>query len=281
MADLYEHNDPMTGQNYICGLLPANMETMRAEPQMKDEYTLIPESEWPKKSEDVFEQYMPFVWDQGSQGSCGGHAADAAFTAAWNYQFAESGKSPLEFSPTFVYGNCNNGVDNGSRPEDLLAVLRDTGTCLRKTVGPGDIYSRNYPKAAYEEALRFRAERQVVFHTFEEMVTLRLQNKAVFTGIFVGNRFTPDANGVIAKWDGSRVGGHATAQIGPVEYRSGLGWGVWTLNSWSKRWGLGGWAWLHRSFFDGGLPVFAGVAITSCRSDPKDTTPTPDPKLAA
>ena len=84
MADLYEHDDPMTGGKFICGLLPANMETMRAEPQMKDEYEVIPESEWPKKSEDVFEQFMPFVWDQGNQGSCGGHGADAAFTAQWN-----------------------------------------------------------------------------------------------------------------------------------------------------------------------------------------------------
>lgn len=270
------YTDP-SGNKFQCGLLPADKDTMSAAPQFKDTYEVIPISEWPKKGGPTLTDFMPFRWNQGNQNSCGGHGGGAAFTAAFNFQFSEAGKKVLEFSPTFLYGLVNGGRDNGCRPNQLMQALESTGICLRSTVGPGQIYKSSFPAAAFEEAKRFRADRQVVINTFEELGTAILKGHAVHSGIFCGNRFTPDMNGILPDWDGRKVGGHSTAQIGGLEFRQGRGWGAWTLNSWFP-WGLDGWAWVPRSYFDGGLPDFSAIGIVSCRFDPKDDTPTPEPR---
>lgn len=256
------------------GLIPADMDAMRSAPQYAEAFPAIPKSQWPKKGGGL-RGFMPFVWDQGQQGSCGGHGGDAAFTAAWNYQFAEN-RTPLEFSPTFLYGLCNGGKDQGSTPQDLRAALLDQGTCLRSTVGPGQIYSRNFPASALTEAKRFRAGLAPVVTTFEDMVSASLRGHALFSGIFCGKSFKPNSQGVVPEWDRATVGGHCTAQIGEFEVIDGKP-GLWTLNSWSKSWGVDGWCWLPRSYFDGGLPAFGAVAIVSCLPDPGDATPTPTP----
>lgn len=259
------------------GLLPANLQTMMAVPQYAEVFPKIPRSQWPRKGGGL-RRFMPFRWNQGVQGSCGGHGGTAAFTAKWNEQF-HTNKPAYEFSPTFLYGMTNGGRDAGSRPEDLREALMSRGVCLRSTVGPGQIYYQNYPKKAFDEAKRFRVDQAPVLWTFEDMVSAILRGHAVFSGFFCGNNFTPDANGLMPEWDraqqrGWYVGGHCTAQIGEVEYIEGRGWGVWSLNSWFP-WGIDGWSWMPESYFPEGLKAFGAVAITSVIPDPEETATVP------
>ncbi|MDB5310663.1 MAG: hypothetical protein JWO38_4865 [Gemmataceae bacterium] len=267
------------GRTVGLGLRPADMGVMRAQPQYVSTLQTIPRSQWPKKGGGL-RRFFRYSWDQGQQGSCGGHGGAAAFTAAWNYQ----GQTDHEFSPTYLYGLVNGGQDRGSTPEDLKTALETTGICLRSTVGPGEIFARSFPPTANGEAANYRADNQLVFTTFDELATAIIREQAVFTGIFCGGRFTPDANGLLPDWDGRQVGGHCTAQIGELEYIPGRGWGAWTKNSWRGDWGVDGWAWVGESYFgnghdQAGLAAFAGVAIVSVRRDPQ-APPIPDPVAA-
>lgn len=257
------------------GLKPADMNVMRVAPQYADAFPKIPESQWPTKGGGL-RAYMPFVEDQNGYGSCGGHGSSAALTAAWNYQFGEASKPSFHFSPVYLYGLVNGGRDNGSTPQDLRQALLDNGCCLISTVPEKDIYSRNYPASAATEASRFKVAQAPVITTFEEVATAAVREQATFSGIFCGNNFNPDANGLLPEWDRRQVGGHCIGTFGELE-KINSRWGVWFLNSWGTGWGKGGWAWMPRSYFDGGLPAFGAVAIVSCLPDPNDSTPTPTP----
>lgn len=269
--------DPITsnGTVYLTGLRPAGPK-MQAAAEYTAAFDLIPEADWPDRGGGL-RDFFPFDWDQNPNNSCGGHGAGAAFNTAWNFQ----GEELKEFSPDFLYALCNGGSDNGSMPDDLLEELQRTGVCLRATGPHGKIYRQQYGQTAVAEAGRFRADQVFTFRTFAELATAVLRRQACFTGIFCGNSFNPDAAGRLPEWDratnrlGQYVGGHCTAQIGELEKVAGRGWGVWTRNSWGRRWGKDGWAWTPRSYFDGGLPVFLGCAVVSCRRDPQDVEPAP------
>jgi hypothetical protein len=266
------------GTEFKTGLRAPDPKRMRAAPQYQAAYTLIPQSEWPTKGGGL-RNYMKWRENQGQYGSCGGHGSSAALTAAINYQRARSGKDPLHLSPTFLYGLCNGGSDNGSAPDDLRQAILDSGCCLISTVPEGAIYSRRYPSDSYTEAKRFKGDQLLVLSTFEEMVTANLREEALFSGIFCGGNFNPSRLGVMPEFDGREVGGHCTAQIGELEKINGV-WGLWTLNSWGASWGVDGWCWLPRSYFDGGLPSFGAVAIVSVMPDPMDSETPPAPVAA-
>lgn len=262
------------------GLKPSDMRTVRATmTAYADALGLIPRDQWPKEGGGGLMPFMKYRWNQGQQGSCGGHGATAAFTAAWNYQ----GGTDHEFSPTYTYSLVNGGQDNGSIPEDLMKALSNHGTCLRSTVGPNEIYQSRYSaqqkQQAAAESARFRAGKQYLITSFDEMGTAMLRNHAVYTGIFIGGRFRPDGNGIVPAWDGSQSGGHCTAQIGKLVNINGV-WYAGTLNSWFP-WGVDGQAYLPESYFGNGhdragLANFAGVAIVDCLIDPAEPAfPTP------
>lgn len=263
------------------GLLPADKMVMSKEPLYTSAFPTIARSDWPKSGKaGGLRQFMPFRWNQGSQNSCFGHGTGAAFTSAWNFSYNEN-KPVYEFSPTFIYGLANGGVDQGARPEQGIKILKE-GVCLRSTVGAGNIYSQNFPSTAYEERKRFKADQIFLITSFDEMVSAALRGQAMAPGIFIGNNYRPDANGILPKWDGRRVGGHDIATIGEYEYIEGRGHGLWVLGSWGNTFGLDGWQWHHESYFGngqdgGGLDAFGCLCIVSCLPDPNDMTPTPKP----
>lgn len=266
------------------GLKPADMSVMRAAPQYVEAYPLIPESQYPKPGEKKGGTFSLSL-DSSSQAqtsACGGYGSVNAFAAQWNFTHNEK----RVFSHDYVYGMVNGGRDQGSRPEELRDQLVNGGVCLKTTVGPQEIYSSRYPQAAHTEAKRFRADQAPVITTPQELITAILRGQGVFSGLWCGGNFRPNAKGIIPPWDGRRVGGHCTAQIGEIENIDGVLY-AWTLNSWFERgktgmWGVNGWAAVPiMSYFPRGLYDFAAVAIVSVRSDPNDPTPTPEPQTAA
>ena len=272
--------DPVISNNteFKTGLRAPDMKRMRAAPQYTSAYPLIPASEWPKKGGGL-RKFMQFRENQNPFGSCGGHGSSAALTAAINYQRARNLKEPIHLSPTFLYGLCNGGSDNGSSPDDLRQAILTDGCCLIDTVPEGQIYSKRYPTQAYTEAKRFKGDQLLVLSNFEEMASANLREQALFSGIFCGGNFNPDSNGIMPDFDGRQVGGHCTAQIGELEIINGVP-GLWTLNSWGADWGVDGWCWLPRSYFDAGVRVFGAVAIVSVLPDPLDAEPMPAPVAA-
>lgn len=249
------------------GLKPETL-LMKALPKYVTEAApVIPEKDWPRKGGGL-RDFFPFDWDQNPQSSCGGHGSTISFNAAWNF----AGQVRHEFSPDYTYSLCNGGQDNGSVPDDLLKALTQTGTCLRSTVGHGQIFRNSYDAAkADAEAKRFKADAVLTFTTFEELATAMLRRQGVYTGVFCDtNYMTPDAKGRLHK-GGRNVGGHCTSQIGELEFMDDLQeWGAWTRGSWGKRFGQDGWYWTPRSYFDEGLRSFTGCVVVSAQRDPQD-----------
>jgi C1A family cysteine protease len=68
-------------------------------------------------------------------------------------------------------------------------------------------------------------------------------------GITWGNEMTPDSQGCIRSFSGRGGGGHAVVFCGyvpdsDVGARSSTGWWLLLKNSWSKRWGKSGYAYV-------------------------------------
>jgi len=265
------------GTEYKTGLKPPDKARMMARPQYVGAYPTIPQSQWAKSP--GLRKLMPWVEDQNPEGSCGGHGASASHTAAINEQRVRAGLNALHLSPTYLYGQCNGGRDNGSAPDDLAQAIEEKGCCLIETVPEHDIYSRRYPPAADIEAARFKGDQLLTTNTFEEMATASIRVQSQFAGIFCGGNFNPNPDGTMPEFDGREVGGHCIAPIGELECIDGV-WGIWTLNSWGPDWGKNGWCWLPRSYFDAGLPAFHGIAIISVKPDPLDSGVPPAPIAA-
>lgn len=192
--------------------------------------------------------------------NCVGHGAVAGFAVS----FARSGQRPRRFSPCFVYAQINGGADRGAVVADALDELRQTGVCLESTVGPGRIWKRDLPAAAYDEAKRYRVEQAYQLRSFDEVVAATLLGFPVVFGVEIGQRFEPDADGFVPDRAGGG-GGHCMCGVGPRQ-RGGR-WYLTTLNSWSRRWGAGGYCHLPESYFDGDVDAFA---VQAAREDDRD-----------
>jgi hypothetical protein len=234
---------------------------MKAHPKTyEDIFGDIPRSEWPQSYS--LRHLFPFMWNQGSQGSCGGHGGAACAVARWNGQ----GKTQREFSPTYLYGLVNRGQDNGSTPEDLDVAMRTHGLCLRSTVGPGKIHPPFSPQAA-EESKRFKIEQTYRVTTIEGMVSALLREHPLFNGIWCGNNFDPDSQGYLPEYRGGG-GGHCMANLGYV-IRNGRIY-LEKPNSWGNGWGAGGWCYEPQSYAEAGFRSFACFAVVACGEDPLD-----------
>ena len=263
------HYTNAKGQVFKTGLNPEGPR-MKLAPTYAAAYPVIDPKDYPRKCGGL-RDYFPFDWNQNPQSSCGGHGSTTAFNAAWNFQ----GETLHEFSPDYTYSLCNGGRDEGSMPDELLDALTLRGTCLRSTVGHGQIYRGSYDTAkADAEAARFKADAVLTVGTEGELITAVLRRQAAYTGVMVDESyFNPDAKGRV-RHGGNVVGGHCTAQIGEYEYMDDLNsGGIWTRGSWGKGYGLDGWVWTPMSYFRIGFQSFRGCVVIAAKRDPQEATP--------
>jgi hypothetical protein len=232
---------------------------------------VLPKNLWKNHS---LRPYTPSIYDQGENGSCTGHASAGGFGTAWSL----AGFTPRRFSPCFVYGLINGGQDKGASVLDTLKVMRDIGICLESTVGPGDIWQRNWPQSARQEASRFKGIAFEAINSFDEMVSACMMNKVVVFGLFVGNRFMrPNPDGRTPKWDGVRgKTGHALYAAGVRFFDGEDSPRLEVPNSWSPGWGDRGWCYLDRSYVDNQLDFFEAYALDVVEADPQEAGP-PEP----
>jgi hypothetical protein len=224
----------------------------------------IPESEF---TEQDFEPFAPKPYDQGQTSACGGHAEAAALDTA--IALVEDERPRL--SAFFAYGLVNGGRDQGSSIPDLLHAAETTGICLESTVPPGRVFGP-YPKAAYEEAKRFKIETAYDLASWPDYLSAFQRNFPVVCGIDIGGQFEPSADGVLPDFKPSREGvlGHAICLIGKKKINGR--WYAKMLNSWGSRWGIRGCAYLPESYHQ---RTFGAWAVRCVRPDPLDPTPSP------
>lgn len=203
---------------------------------------LLPESEWVEFDE---EDSGP-VLDQDGYGACNGFAAvdsliDARYVAGLPY---------VPLSPWYIYGTLCNGWDRGSTIDDALRHLRDVGTCEDSLVPYGTINPRRFNEAAHSNAARYRIEvGGLIDETADGFAWImscvqRRQpvNFSVHVGISFGNL---DGDGCPPAWPG--WANHAVRSCrGAKRCRNGE-WAFKWKNSWTRQWGLDGYAWCKRA----------------------------------
>lgn len=216
----------------------------------------LPERVDPRRSELAEKGWLQ-VEDQGQIGSCQGQS----LTECLEYCYAVATGAVEQFSRMYAYllSQQFDGI-NGDRGSTLNGGTKAArqGIC-RESVGP---YTRSYPgrgwmtATMHEDAKNFRLKSHTELKSAEAIRNyIGAGAGIVQIGIMWGNEMTPDSNGIIRRFTGSGGGGHAVTLDGYVPWQdvgvqNAAGYYFLLKNSWSKRWGKQGRAYVDPSAVD-------------------------------
>jgi C1A family cysteine protease len=191
------------------------------------------------------------VEDQGQQGSCQGQSLSCCGEFA--HAFATGEVIQISRQYAYIASQMENNIraDNGSTLEGGTRAFKK-GFPL-ESVAP---YAGNrYPGWGYiTQAMRDKAIYKLNSHT--EMKSAEQVKQFIGSGVGIvqlgiswGNEMTPDGQGCIISFSGRGGGGHAIVFCGyvpdsDVGVKSSAGWWLLLKNSWSKRWGKSGYAYV-------------------------------------
>jgi hypothetical protein len=170
-----------------------------------------------------------------------------------------------ELSAGHVYGRINAGRDQGAMLADAIEVLAEEGVCPSTLVPDLEWHKRNWPSDTAERAKRYRVVKYLDCPTFPEIMSAIQAGKIGAFAIDVGNDFEVDADGWLHDLRGSR-GGHALPCLGADYHAQRQTWGLLAQNSWDQDWGLGGYAYVPRSYFRGDWNDFWAIEVTTSPS---------------
>jgi hypothetical protein len=215
----------------------------------------LPERCDPRKSSLASQGWLK-VEDQGQIGSCQGQSLTECMEFC--YTVATGGVIQLSRMYAYIASQKENNIrtDSGSTLEGGTKAARK-GICTEIT-GP---YPSRYPgwgwitSAMVEEAQRFKLESLVEMKSAEQIKQFIGSGVGIVQiGIAWGNAMTPDRDGCIRSFSPGG-GGHAVVFAGyvpdsDVGVASGSGWWALLKNSWSKRWGKEGYAYVSPRAID-------------------------------
>ena len=253
------------GDYRVLGLLPPSEAVSAPPPDFVSARKVFPRSEWRDIS---LRHYGVPIMDQKQSSACGGFATCAAFSVGWY----ASGQPQYRFSPFWIYGLCNHGRDAGLVLSDALAALIEHGVAREEAVPSGAMFRSQFPTTAFSDA-RCHKVMAWKLSSFDELGSALAQGLTVVSGIMVGQNLGKlDSEGVCPLPD-RIVGGHAMAHLG-IKRSNRHGWLIETQNSWSSRWGMGGYCYLHEGHFAGRVDAFAvGIGLDSVADRTTDPPP--------
>lgn len=216
----------------------------------------LPERVDPRRSQLADKGWLQ-VEDQLTQGSCQGQS----LTECLEYCYAVATNAVEQFSRQYAYllSQKFDGI-NGDRGSTLNGGTKAAkqGIC-RESVGP---YTRSYPglgwmtQAMHDDAKNFKLKSHTALKSAAEIRNyIGAGAGIVQIGIMWGNEMTPDSSGIIRRFTGNGGGGHAVTLDGYVPWQdvgvqNSAGYYFLLKNSWSKRWGKDGRAYVEPSAVD-------------------------------
>lgn len=170
-----------------------------------------------------------------------------------------------DLSAGHLYGRINGGRDNGAYLADAIEELTRHGCAPSYLVNDLDWTSSSWPADAAAVAMRYRPIRHIDCPTFEELMTAIQTAKVGAAAIDIGRDFTVDPDGWLHDKSGS-AGGHALPILGAAPHPTRKAWGLRVQNSWSRDWGIDGYAYVPESYFTGDWTDGWAIEVTT---DPK------------
>jgi hypothetical protein len=221
----------------------------------------IPAGAW---TEQDFRPFCRPVMDQGQSSSCCPHAAVEAIHTGFALT---SDERPL-LSPWFLYGQINDGRDQGAAIPDALQVSEAVGVPPDELVRRGDMFGP-YSAEAKRAAARFRIETAYDLQTWDDLLSAVERDFPCVIGVDIGKAFTPDGEGFLPDFrSAGRILGHAISVQGK-RYARGKWWPL-VQNHWTRQWGLDGFAHMPASYWN---PYFGAWALRVVRLDPAGPNP--------
>lgn len=196
------------------------------------------------------EEMDPRPWhrieNQGSMGSCQGHALSSVCEMAYHIATGQA----TQFSPLFAYLATQKidgllGQDRGSTISGGRDCAERYGACpLHVMPYPNPVrYTSEIPQAAFEAAKPFRIRSHSMCRSYDDVFSyLSSGLGGVEIGIGWGNGLQVNQQGCVEQYHGG-AGGHAVCFLGYGRRVDSQGRKyLWLANSWSESWGRNGWA---------------------------------------
>lgn len=127
-----------------------------------------------------------WVQDQKSHGSCNGYAGAGALSKA---RYLRGIQDKMLLSGAFLYSLVNSGRDNGSALEDGLKAVQKYGICPESLVGWDQIYPKQQPKNARQEAAKHKGLACWAVQTKQGFRTALAAGFPVIVAVHAGSRF--------------------------------------------------------------------------------------------
>ena len=229
------------GEPRYLGCLPREVRVGSICPTFESRMPLIPRNQW---QDTDWSHLAKVVLNQGEQSSCAGASAVATLMALR----AAAGLPHIELSIGSIYGLINFGRDRGALMSDSIRAVINTGACPVNVIPHFTWQPSRWPANYREIARAYRGLEHYDSPTFDQIATAIQRGFIVSYGVLIGNNFDPDRNGLIPARRGSR-GGHAMTGVGLKKF--GNTFFVKTVNSWSEKWGINGFAYVPESYFRG------------------------------
>jgi papain like protease len=236
---------------------------------------LVPRGKWKSRSFANKPSFAPTtIKNQGSTNECNAFAVCYAMEAVRRVNSARD----IALSPGFIYGNINNGNDNGSRLEDGLTHAQKVGTVPATLVPELEWHRARWPDNVFDVAKSFRALEWWLCPDFETMASAVHHGFPVIFGIAWGRSDQVDDEGWLPDEPaGGIAGGHAMCALGLTKRSSGKKWGLLTVNSWGTKWGNEGWHVIPetrfaRNMFGGGAWALRSVTLDDAEAAGIDIT---------
>lgn len=262
---------PMVEVNGVWRVLGCLPPPLGASPRAATFSQAIPRERW---RECNYHAAWPAVNvdDQLLTQSCVGHAVETVFSYAW----LQAGQKWKVFSPTYIYGLINHGVDHGATISEAMNAIKLFGIAEAKYVPPGMIFRSQFPPEAVANGRRHRPVDCLRVVGFDSACSALSMGFPLVTGVLIDKQFgVLDDEGVPAV-PTQPVGGHAIALVGLKWSERQNDWLVLMQNSWGESFGFkdetgtGGFCYLSRQHFE---RIFYDTwGIGGVMSDPEDTS---------
>lgn len=203
----------------------------------------------PDESEDR-RPINPPVRDQGNIGSCTGFSS--TYAVGYLLRTDKHSRHQTVYSPMFAYynGRVADGeqwktVDSGAYIRDVVDQLRKTGVCPESTWNYHDEtrrFATTPSKTAYEAAKRWKLGATYRCETIEDIMRALSSGAAVVAGVILYDDMDNQGGGRIPmpNRNAQQLGGHAIY----VDRYSQADRLFRFENSWSTKWGDGGYGYL-------------------------------------
>ena len=216
----------------------------RSEPDKRDHHVMVINPKLQTPSSINLSTRLPFVFDQGSIGSC------TANSAGYMYSWFNQQKNKQLFIPSRLYLYYNTRVLEGTVSYDSGATLRNTLKSLQKSgvcsESSWSYFSTNLFKKPSTICYTEGSNRQALSYASVpiSLVAMKniLQTRPFVIGIMVySSFFIPSVakNGIVPTPNTIKeklLGGHAIIVIGYDDSKQAF----LCRNSWGKNWGLNG-----------------------------------------